>query len=104
MATYLIINLVVVLGVIGLDLWVLRTRVVLKKTTWVVMGIMLALTALFDPWIATHPVQYDEARILGFKWFGAPLEDFLYTAAAVLGLGILLAHDHKKQGKDVEEA
>lgn len=46
---------------------------------------MLVMTAVFDNLIiGSGIVAYDETKILGFKVFLAPIEDFAYTVAGVL--------------------
>lgn len=54
------------------------------KGFWVVLGGVVALTAVFDPIIvALDIVAYDPAKTLGLNWFGAPIEDFFYAIYAV---------------------
>lgn len=90
MYTYLAINLGGALLCVILDLYVLRTRVLCTRPAWIIMGIMMLLTAIFDPWIATHPVGYNPELTTGVTWFGAPVEDFAYTFLGVTGVGMLL--------------
>jgi lycopene cyclase domain-containing protein len=54
------------------------------RAWWTTLVIILALTAIFDPLIiAAHIVEYDPSKILGIRWFGAPIEDFFYAVYAV---------------------
>lgn len=47
--------------------------------------VMFALTAIFDNVIiGTGIVAYDEEKLLGLKILYAPIEDFAYTAVALL--------------------
>lgn len=63
-------------------LW-LKPRVERRRLGYTLLA-MLALTAVFDPLIVHFDiVRYHADALLGLKWFGAPLEDFAYTLAAV---------------------
>jgi lycopene cyclase domain-containing protein len=56
-----------------------------SKQWWVTLGIVVALTALFDPIIVgLGIVAYDESKLLGPTFFGAPVEDFFYAIYAVI--------------------
>lgn len=47
--------------------------------------ILVALTAVFDPLIiALDIVAYDNSKLLGLFWFGAPVEDFFYALYAAI--------------------
>lgn len=84
--------------VLLLDLVVLKTRVVRTRSFWVVLGIMLGFTAVFDQLFTGLPiVWYDFSLTSGIKLWYAPIEDFTYTIAAVIGIGSLNAYFSKKQ-------
>lgn len=51
------------------------------------MSVLLLLTAIFDQLLTGLPiVAYNEAKLLGIYIGYAPIEDFLYTIAAVIGI------------------
>jgi lycopene cyclase domain-containing protein len=90
MFTYFLTGLPFVCFVILLDLAVLRTRVLLSRQCWLVLAIMFALTAIFNQLLTGLPiVNYNEAKISGVKLGHMPIEDFMYSFAAVVGLGSL---------------
>lgn len=77
--------------VLLLDIVILRTRVVYKKDFWIVLGIMMVFTAIFDQLLTGLPiVNYNEANISGIRFFFAPIEDFSYTIAGVILMGSIL--------------
>lgn len=77
--------------VLLLDIVILRTRVVYKKDFWVVLGIMILFTAVFDQLLTGLPiVSYTEANMSGIRFFFAPIEDFSYTIAVVILMGSIL--------------
>lgn len=82
MATYLILNIVV----LGLIILVLK-RYGLRwssSMTWLLI-ILLVTTAIFDSLIiAADIVAYDGDRILGVYIWKAPIEDFFYAVAVLL--------------------
>mgnify|MGYP001202314494 CR=1 FL=1 len=97
MYTYFLMGLPFIAFVLILDLFILRTRVVTKKPCWIVMAIMLLITAFFDQFLTGLPiVHYNEANMSGIRLLYAPIEDFMYTIAAVIGLGSLLAYYEKR--------
>ena len=62
-----------------------------RRLPWAAIGltaaVLLVMTAVFDNlMIAVGLVAYDEARISGAFIGIAPLEDFAYAVAAVVGL------------------
>lgn len=95
MATYLILNILVLIGLTALTgriLAKLRTEPLLLT-----LGILLLLTAVFDSLIiAVDLVAYDPSKILGFYIGKAPIEDFAYTIAAVM----LIPYVWKRLEKD----
>ena len=94
MLTYALMTLPFIGFVLWVDWYVLRTRVVLLRDTWIVMGVMLLLTAVFDQ-LLTMPgsvVRYNESRILDIRLGFAPIEDFSYTIAVVILIGAILEY------------
>ena len=102
MSTYLVMGLPFIALVLIMDWFVLKTRVVVKQDTWVVMGVLMFLTLVFDQLLTGLPiVLYDESKTLGVQLGYAPVEDFLYTFVAVIGICSLLTHmtKHEKSKK-----
>lgn len=93
MLTYLSLSLPFIIGAVILDTLILRTFVVKRKDCWLIMTILLLLTAIFDQLLAGLPiVLYDDSKTLGVQLGYAPIEDFLYTFAAVIGIGSLVTY------------
>lgn len=96
MYTYITLALPFLAFVLLLDLVFLRTRVVASRDFWVVLGIMLAFTLVFDQFFTGLPiVLYDFNLTSGVKLGYAPIEDFTYTIAACIGIGALARHVEK---------
>lgn len=82
MFLYLAMNLVFLTSLLFLPRRVRRSP---KRLFWITMGVMIVLTAIFDPIIiGLGIVDYDPTKILGIRLFGAPIEDFFYAVYAVL--------------------
>lgn len=76
-----------------LDMAILKTWVVKSKDFWIVLGIMLGFTAVFDQLFTGLPiVWYDFSLTSGVKLWYAPIEDFNYTIAAAIGIGSVLKY------------
>lgn len=83
--------------VLVLDIFILKTKVVKMLECWYVMGIMLVLTAIFNQFLTGLPiVTYEQAKTLDIQFGYMPVEDFLYTIAAVIGLGSLHQYYERK--------
>ena len=79
--------------VLLLDQLVFKTRVIQSKQFWIVLSVLLLLTAFFDQFLTGLPiVEYNEAKLLGIYIWHAPIEDFMYTVVAVIGLGSVSKH------------
>jgi lycopene cyclase domain-containing protein len=74
-----------VAGALGLDLLVLRTRLVAGRVWWATYPIVLA-GQLISNGILTgrHVVRYDPHAIVGVRVVGAPVEDLAFGFALVL--------------------
>lgn len=93
MFTYFGLSIPFLLLVLLLDLAILKTRVVKNKDFWIVLGIMLGFTAVFDQLFTGLPIVfYDFSLTSGIKLWYAPIEDFTYTIAAVIGIGSVLKY------------
>lgn len=82
MATYLILNCIVLLALIpGL----LLHRKKPSRAWWIALVGLLILTVIFDNIIVgLNIVGYDLSKILGIYVGVAPIEDFFYAIAAML--------------------
>ena len=97
MYTYLLMGLPFIITALLIDWFLLKTRVITSKQCWIVMALLIIMTALFDQFLAGFPiVLYDESKILGIFVGSAPIEDFMYTIAAVIGLGSIWTHYEKR--------
>ena len=75
---------IVVLGIFAVYAFLMRRWLSLKPLTFAAL-VMFALTAIFDNVIiGTGIVAYDDDLLLGIKILYAPIEDFAYTAVAVV--------------------
>lgn len=96
MYTYIGLSLPFLLLVLLLDIFILRTKVVKQRSCWVILAIMLGLTAVFDQLFTGLPiVLYNYELTSGIKLWYAPIEDFSYTIAAVVGIGSVLQYVQK---------
>ena len=67
-----------------------RRRSIRLRAVAGALAVVTGLTAVFDPiMIAVGLVAYDETKLLGLYWLGAPLEDFAYAVFAVPFIAIL---------------
>jgi lycopene cyclase domain-containing protein len=83
--TYTVAAALGVLGALLLDLAVLRTRLVLGRTFWVVYPIVLGFQLLSNGILTgLRVVRYNPAAILGPRIAYAPVEDLAFGFALVL--------------------
>jgi lycopene cyclase domain-containing protein len=70
---------------VGLDLWVLRTRLLTRRAFWVAYAIVVAFQLVVNGILTGHEVvRYDEDTILGLRVVWAPVEDLLFGFALVV--------------------
>jgi lycopene cyclase domain-containing protein len=82
MATYLLVNLIFIIGIVMA--FRLRPRKP-SKAIWLSLIALLILTAVFDSLIVGFGiVGYDTEKILGVYVGNAPIEDFFYAVMALL--------------------
>ena len=75
---------IVVLGIFAVYAFLMCRWLSLKPLTFAAL-VMFTLTAIFDNVIiGTGIVAYDDDLLLGIKILYAPIEDFAYTAVAVV--------------------
>lgn len=90
MATYLILNSVFVLGALLLAVYTRTISLFKQRSWWVMLAVMLLLTAVFDNiFIAFDIFWYDTSKLLGIYVGLAPIEDFCYTLLAAILLPTL---------------
>lgn len=86
-------------AVVVLDTVVLNTWVIKGRRTWIIMAHMFVLTLIFNQLLAGWVVGYNLDHQLGIKIWRIPAEDFMYTIAAVIGMGALVTHGTKKDSQ-----
>ncbi len=100
MFTYFGIALPFLGSVLLLDTVILKTKVVQSRDFWIVLGIMVGFTAVFDQLFTGLPIVfYDFSLTSGLKLWYAPIEDFTYTIAAVIGIGSVLKYVTRPETK-----
>jgi lycopene cyclase domain-containing protein len=74
-----------VLGAILIDLYVLRTRLLLRRVFWATYPIIVFFQLLSNGVLTGREiVRYDPAAIVGVRLVYAPVEDLLFGFALVL--------------------
>lgn len=97
MFTYFVMGIPFIALVVCLDLFILKTKVIKTRQCWIVMAIMLGLTAIFDQFLTGLPiVHYNEYNMTNIRLGFAPVEDFLYVVVAVIGVGSLVKYFEKR--------
>ena len=70
---------------LGLDLVVLRTRLVRRRAFWVAYAIIIVFQLISNGVLTyRHIVTYDSGTILGLRIAGAPVEDLAFGFSLVL--------------------
>jgi lycopene cyclase domain-containing protein len=83
--SYTAVAVLMVLLTIGLDLLVLRTRLLTSRAFWVAYAIVLGFQLLVNGVLTGQEVvRYDEDAILGLRVVWAPVEDLLFGFALVV--------------------
>ena len=71
----------------GLDMYVVRTRLLTRKAFWTSYAIILPFQLLTNWWLTSRNiVMYDKGQILGPRLASAPLEDIAFGFALILGV------------------
>ena len=71
----------------GLDMYVVRTRLLIRKAFWTSYAIILPFQLLTNWWLTSRNiVMYDKSQILGPRLASAPLEDIAFGFALILGV------------------
>ena len=85
--TYTQIALLAVGCAAGLDLYLLRTRLLTRKAFWTSYAIILPFQLLTNWWLTSRNiVMYDRSQIIGRRLASAPLEDIGFGFALILGV------------------
>jgi lycopene cyclase domain-containing protein len=74
----------------ALDLYLVRTRLLLRRAFWASYGIIVAFQLLTNWWLTSRNiVVYSSHQILGPRLASAPLEDLAFGFALVLAVQAL---------------
>ena len=89
MFTYVLMGVPFILFVIIMDVWLLKTRVIATKQCWIVMAVLMTLTAVFDQLLTGLPMS--AAGALSGAW-GAP---YLKHVHGLDDIALTLQHEDK---------
>lgn len=82
--THTTLSLLFVAWTLLLDLVILRTRVLTRKSYWTAYAIVLFFQLVTNEWLTGRGVVvYGEDAIVGLRIGSAPIEDFVYGFALV---------------------
>ncbi|MBN9618807.1 MAG: lycopene cyclase domain-containing protein [Actinobacteria bacterium] len=82
--TYTLAAVLGVVGVAGIDLVVLRTRLLVRRAFWTAYAIVLFFQLIVNGLLTgLKIVRYDPATIVGWRIVYAPVEDLLFGFAMV---------------------
>ncbi len=85
--TYTLIALVALGCAVGADLFLFKTRMLLRKGFWTSYAIILPFQLLTNWWLTSRNiVMYRDSAIIGFRIASAPLEDLLFGFALILSV------------------
>ena len=71
----------------ALDLYLLRTRLLLRRAFWAAYAIIVAFQLLTNWWLTSRNIViYNKHQILGTRLASAPLEDLAFGFALVLAV------------------
>jgi lycopene cyclase domain-containing protein len=85
---YTALTIVAIGVVVAVDLVALRTRLLVRRTFWIALGIMWFFQIFVDGWLtklSAPIVLYDPEQFSGIRlFFDSPLEDFGFGFALIL--------------------
>ena len=85
--SYTQIALVAVLIALVIDLFVLKTRLILTAVFWTSYAIILPFQLITNWWLTSRNiVMYNPDAIIGIRIAAAPVEDLLFGFALVLAV------------------
>lgn len=100
MMTYAVLNSLFLIAITALLALYARRRP--RAILWYTLVFVLFITAIFDSlFILFGLFEYNPSIILGIYIWKAPIEDFAYTVASVLMIGLLWEHFENKEGREV---
>ena len=83
--TYTLLATLAVAAALVIDVFILRSRVVMTGRFWISYAIVLFFQLLVNGWLTGRAiVLYDESRITGLRVAFAPAEDLLFGFALIL--------------------
>ena len=83
--SYTQIALFAVPAAIFIDLFLLKTRLITRKSFWTAYSIMLFFQLVTNWWLTSRGIlTYDENVIIGARIASAPVEDLLFGFAMIL--------------------
>lgn len=83
--TYTLLAGIGIVVAIVLDLFVLRTRLLITARFWFAYGILVFFQLMTNAWLTGRGiVQYDESVILGLRIAYAPVEDLAFGFALIV--------------------
>jgi lycopene cyclase domain-containing protein len=83
--TYTQLALLGVVVTVGMDLFVLRTRLLTRKAFWTAYAIVVFFQLITNGWLTGRDiVTYDPDAIVGWRIVFAPVEDLLFGFALVV--------------------
>ena len=72
---------------VAIDLYLVRTRLLLRRAFWASYAIIVAFQLLTNWWLTSRKIViYDKHQILGTHLASAPLEDLAFGFALVLAV------------------
>ena len=70
---------------IVLDLYITKSKLILRRGLWVAYAIILPFQLLTNGWLTIRNiVQYNHGEIIGVRLCGAPIEDLGFGFALIL--------------------
>lgn len=82
--SYTVLSVLGVLAAAALDLAVLRTRVLTRRSFWTAYAIVVFFQLVTNGWLTgRHIVRYSAADIVGARLVYAPVEDLLFGFSLV---------------------
>lgn len=80
----------IALSITGIMDFTLKTQILLRKNTYIYLGIVTLLNLIFNGYLTGRPiVLYNEAYHLNWRIITIPIEDFIYGYSLILSNTIL---------------
>ena len=85
--TYTQLALSAVVCAIAFDIYIFKSRLIVRRVFWTSYAIIITFQLLTNWWLTSRNiVMYDPAVITGIRIAAAPIEDLLFGFALVLGV------------------